>query len=99
MIELDEQAEPLPTPSLAVARKVVDESSATDTVSPAAAKSAAEPVATGLPLQVGSVKSLTVEPAAAEPFTLGEVVVRRRVGIEITQRRRSWRRRVLDIGD
>ena len=73
MIELDEQAEPLPTPSLAVARKVVDESSATDTVSPAAAKSAAEPVATGLPLQVGSVKSLTVEPAAAEPFTLGEL--------------------------
>ena len=45
--------------------------SATDTCTPGEAKLAAVPVATGEPEHEGLVYTLTVEPAAADPFTRG----------------------------
>jgi hypothetical protein len=51
VIVLVEQPEGLPAASVAVARKVVDESFATVTVIPGVAKPAAVPLATGGPEQ------------------------------------------------
>ncbi len=55
MIELVEQPETLPTESVAVAQKVVVESSGTVTLSPGLASCAAVPVAATADVQVGSV--------------------------------------------
>ena len=66
-----EHAEVLPAPSVAVAWNVVEESLATLTVSPGEAKFAAEPVAAIALEHVLFVYSLAVEPASAEPMSLG----------------------------
>jgi hypothetical protein len=51
VIESVEQSETFPAVSVAVARKVVIESSGTDTVKPGEAKAAAEPLAAAVPVQ------------------------------------------------
>ncbi len=71
MIELLEQAEMFPAGSVAVAKKVVVELSATVTARPGEEKVAAEPVAATAEVQVEFVKSLTVEPASAVPSIKG----------------------------
>ena len=73
MTELDEHAEVLPAGSVAVARNVVEEVSATATLSPGDARAAAEPVAATAPVHDASVYSRTVEPASAVPLIVGEL--------------------------
>jgi hypothetical protein len=73
VIELIEQADVLPAASVAVAWKVVDESSATETESPGKKKLAAEPVPAIEPEQSELVYRFTVEPPSAEPLTSGEL--------------------------
>jgi hypothetical protein len=68
-----EQAEVFPALSVAVARKLVDESFATETVKPGDANVAAEPVATGAAEQSEVVYRRTVEPAAALPVISGSL--------------------------
>jgi hypothetical protein len=51
VIESVEQSETFPAVSVAVARKVVVESSGTETVTPGDAKSDAEPLAAAVPVQ------------------------------------------------
>src|SRR5207244_10658974 len=63
-----------PAASVAVARKAVLVSSATDTVSPGEANAAEVPVAATVLVHVALVYSFTVEPASALPITLGELL-------------------------
>ncbi len=62
-----EQGPGFSSASVALAKKLVVESSATVTASPGEANCAAVPVATGKPSQSGSEKSSTVVPASAPP--------------------------------
>ena len=71
MIELLEQAEVLPAGSVAVAKKVVVELSATVTDKPGEEKVATEPMAATPEVQVEFVYRRTVEPASAEPNIKG----------------------------
>ena len=75
VIEPAEQADALPAESVAVARSVVVESSATATDSPGVAKSAAGPAASAAPPHAPPAYRRTVEPAAAVPLTVGALAL------------------------
>src|SRR4029078_475005 len=77
-----EQPLTLPAASVAVALKVVDESSATATVIPVA-NAAAVPGAVGAPVQVAVVYSLTVEPASAVPLIAGALLLAGPAGVAV----------------
>jgi hypothetical protein len=69
-----EHADVFPTPSVAVARNVVDRSAGTVTSRPGDAKLAALPLATAVPEQSAVVNRRTVEPASADPTSFGLVL-------------------------
>ena len=81
--ELDEQAETLPAASVAVASKLVVESSATDTDNPGDANAAAVPLP-WIPFpQFEFLYKFTVEPASALPMILGELLFAGDAGLEL----------------
>jgi hypothetical protein len=73
--ELLEQFETLPAASVAVAQNVVVELSATEAEMPAPAKVAAPPVPATALVHALSVYRFTVEPASAEPMTIGPLLL------------------------
>ena len=72
----------MPAASVAVALKVVEESSETATGMPGLEKVAALPVAVGAPEQSLVVYSSTVEPASAVPVIFGELSFAGESGVE-----------------
>jgi hypothetical protein len=80
-----EQLPVLPAASVAVALKVVVESSVTATVRPGLEKAADVPVAIGAPEQSIVVYSLTVEPASAVPVIFGELLLAGETGDEASE--------------
>ena len=73
MTESVEHADVFPAASVAVAKNVVDESSATLAVSPGESNAAAVPVTATELVHALFVYTFTVDPASAVPFTFGEV--------------------------
>ena len=83
--EDDEQADVLPDASLALAKNVVDVSSATETAMPGEANVAALPEPAMADVQVLFVYSLTVEPASADPMIFGELLLAGEAGdVDVT---------------
>jgi hypothetical protein len=80
----EEQPLTLPAASVAVALKVVEESSGTATVIPVA-NAAAVPDAFGAPEQSPVVKRSTVEPASAEPLIAGELSFAGPAGVDTSE--------------
>jgi hypothetical protein len=80
-----EQPLTLPAASVAVALKVVVESSETATVRPGLEKAAAVPLAATEPEQSLVVYSLTVEPASAVPENLGALSLAGETGVEVSE--------------
>ena len=78
-----EQVDSLPAASVAVARKLVDESAGTLTEKPAAGERRLRAAATGAPEQSLVVKSSTVEPASAEPLSSGSLSFAGEAGFEL----------------
>ena len=80
-----EQPETLPAASVAVALKVVVESSDTATVRPGLEKAAAVPLAATEPEQSLVVYSLTVEPPSAVPLIFGELSLAAETGADASE--------------
>jgi hypothetical protein len=66
--------------SVALAKKSVDVLSETEAVMPGEEKAEAEPVGATAVVQFGPLKIVTVEPASADPMTLGLLLLAGDVG-------------------